>query len=322
MSTPINTTVAAVKPTSVSLDLSRIDFNQPNVIIDLGKLVKTVDLRPTIDQMGIALRNQGGRGTCSVFASTFLLEYMVSKERGLKNLDFSEEYLNAVANRATNTLGDGDFFSSIAEGYKAFGIVDEAWFPYRPIFDPALQPDDELTAIGEAARFYKPDFMYSKKQPTAPGQSPKGLDDIQLAAVLKYLDKGVPVAFGFHGAANTKTVSVAGLTIMHDLVNELDGQYAHSVPIVGYSAASFIPSGGYLIYRNSAGPNWGDHGYGYMSFNYARKFIYDAVVYERSPQFLPALHAVTKPLSRPKIGPPPIQLLDSLGKLIHPSSRM
>jgi C1A family cysteine protease len=267
--------------------------------------------------MGLGLRHQGGRGTCSVFASTFLLEYLISEERGLFGLDLSEEYLNSAANRATGRTDDGDFFSSIASGYADYGIVDETWMPYQADYAANRQADAELVAIGQMARFFTADFMYST------AASKMGLDDRQIEAVVNQLDNNVPVAFGFHGAKQATTVTVGARVICDDLRDPDDEPYAHSVAIVGYRCTSALECGGYFTYRNSYGPNWGDAGHGYFTFNYAKKFIYDAVMYGRDPEFLPALHAVRVPLEVQQILPsPPLHRMDELGRQIHPASRI
>src|SRR5436190_23586245 len=85
IATPQRNPRLVVKPemTRIERPVLTVD-NQPDV-----------DLRPEIASLGISIRpNQGGRGTCSVFAMTFLLEFMYAKNYGSKNADFSEEYLN------------------------------------------------------------------------------------------------------------------------------------------------------------------------------------------------------------------------------------
>ena len=156
---------------------------------------ESADLRPKINAMQLMPRSQGGRGTCSVFASTFLVEYMTSKERGLVGLDLSEEYLNAASNMATGVdptvhtpMGDGDFFHGIAAGYEQFGVVDEVWFPYQSSFDPNLKPDAELQVIGKAARFLAPHVDVSGREEKI------GLTEAQLTLIREQLDQGVPVA--------------------------------------------------------------------------------------------------------------------------------
>jgi hypothetical protein len=53
----------------------------------------------------------------------------------------------------------------------------------------------------------------------------------------------------------------------------------HSVALVGYGEGKEFPGGGYFIFRNSWGPEWGDEGYGYMPFDYVLKYANDLVVY-------------------------------------------
>jgi C1A family cysteine protease len=52
----------------------------------------------------------------------------------------------------------------------------------------------------------------------------------------------------------------------------------HSVVLVGYAQHSQLSGGGYFIFRNSWG-NTGDKGYGYLSFDYVRKYANDLVAY-------------------------------------------
>src|ERR1700731_1220074 len=59
-----------------------------------GHVAPEVDLRPEIEKLGLAVRDQGNRATCSVFATTFLIEYFEARAQGVKDLAFSEEYLN------------------------------------------------------------------------------------------------------------------------------------------------------------------------------------------------------------------------------------
>lgn len=295
-------------------DLNAIDFGKIKVI-NLSKLVSSADLRPMISSLELAIRKQRNRPTCSVFATTFLIEFMTARERGLRGLNFSEEYLNAATNRTTGDTGDGDFFDNIGMGYKQFGIVDEVWLRYRATFDPALVLDDALVNMGKAACFFIPDFMYA----SSPHASESGFSAIQVAAILKQLDNSVPVAVGVHGGTIT-TIQVDG----HDAWDEIQGDYqwGHCVNLIGYKSSPFLPSKGYFIFRNSYGPSWGDNGYGYMTFNYVEKYACDAAIYGHSPQFLPAIHVVPKPMKRILMPMPPITVMDNLGKIITPASRI
>ena len=48
-----------------------------------------------------------------------------------------------------------------------------------------------------------------------------------------------------------------------------------------YKASNAFPGGGYFIFRNSYGTGFGADGYGFMSFDYATKYVNDAVYYSK-----------------------------------------
>jgi hypothetical protein len=55
-----------------------------------GPIKPKVDLRPQIEKLGLAVRDQGNRSTCSVFATTFLIEYHAARAKGMQGLELSE----------------------------------------------------------------------------------------------------------------------------------------------------------------------------------------------------------------------------------------
>src|ERR1051325_1037405 len=120
----------------------------------------TVDMRPEITSLGIPVRSQGGRGTCSVFAMTFLLDFMYAKNYGFKNSDLSEEYLNYASNLAIGQQVDGGFFDQLDKGYQKYGIVNEALLPYLSMFNPNLKVSPAtLTSGSELSPRLKPPFI-------------------------------------------------------------------------------------------------------------------------------------------------------------------
>jgi hypothetical protein len=255
---PSPTPIAAVAPTGIT--------------------IAAVDLRPKIAQLHLNIRDQGNRGTCSVHAMTFLLEYMAATRRRHNYLDLSEEYLNAVANLASGKTDDGDFFAILDQGYRTYGIVPESQFPYQTAFNPGLAPSPQLQATGKSsiqadrllARFIKP------------WDNATGASDAQMAQVLAQLKADVPVAVGlwWPRKGTFKTVTFGGVAVVADLGRAPGGTLVdgHSVALVGYAQHSQLPGGGYFIFRNSWG-NTGDKGYGYLSFDYVRKYANDFVAY-------------------------------------------
>jgi len=236
-----------------------------------------VDLRPEINGMGIAVRpTQAERGTCSVFAMTFLLEYMYAKNYGLKSPDFSEEYLNYASNLAIGQKVDGGFFDEIDAGYQKYGIVNEAAVPYKSFYNPDLAVRPETAKLGAAiAPRLKPHFI-------KPWNVNTGLTAAQLLSILAQLKSGRPVAAGLRWPSQSKFAfeKVLGIPLIK-MVAPADVFDGHSIDFVGYKASKQFPGEGYLIFRNSWGTGFGEQGYGYMSFEYAMKYTNDLVQYTK-----------------------------------------
>jgi hypothetical protein len=248
-------------------------------VVPNGVNIPAVDLRRGIARLGLGIRDQGTRGTCSVHAMTFLLEYMAAARRNRRYGDLAEEYLNAVANLASGKNDDGDFFAILDQGYRKYGIVREGQFAYQASYNAALAPSASLMSLGQStlgqdqllARFIKP------------WDNTTGASAAQLSEVMKLLQKGVPVAVGMWWPISGKfqTSVVAGVSIVADLGKLPAGwlKDGHSVVLVGYAQHSQFPGGGYFIFRNSFGSTWGDQGHGYISVEYLGKYANDLVAY-------------------------------------------
>jgi hypothetical protein len=115
---PLRRVFRAIKPYHVVLSPPAPQASLPQV-----------DLRPEIQSLNLAIRDQGGRGTCSVFAMTFLLEYMYGTRLIVTANDLSEEYLNYTTNLVSGVNGDGDFFDKLDAGYQTWGIIPELTVP-------------------------------------------------------------------------------------------------------------------------------------------------------------------------------------------------
>lgn len=232
-----------------------------------------VDLRPQIDQIGIPIRNQGSRGTCSVHAIAFVLEYVYNRFENLAYRNLSEEYLNRAANLAAKNESDGDFFHNIDLGYQTYGVVTERDLPYQAAYDPAAGLSAALLAKGQAVPRLTPDWIKKWDHET-------GASERQLEAVQHALGSGRPVAVGMWWPVEAafSTHLVGGVPLLRDVKKSMlfDG---HSVVLVGFLKNSEFPGGGYFTFRNSWGAGW-DDGYGYASFDYIRKHANDLVTYQ------------------------------------------
>ncbi len=234
-----------------------------------------VDLRPEIQSLGIAIRQQGGRNTCSVFAMTFLLEFMYGTRLLTPVNDLSEEYLNYVSNYVTHTSDDGGFFSDLDKGYQAWGIVPESALPYQ---------NSQVMSVAQAILDRGKPWSRFRAEFIKPWDNSQGATQQELDQAVAHLDQHIPVACGswWPDNAHWSTSVINGVEVMDvpsvNLKNHgvSDG---HSVALVGYRKDSAFNGGGYFVFRNSWGPGFGDNGYGYMPFGYVRTFTNDLVAY-------------------------------------------
>ena len=251
-------------------------------------LAPEVDLRPKITQRGLNVRNQGNRGTCTVFATTFLIEYQKAGmlgARGGRNL--SEEYLNWAGNKATNEDADGGFFTKFMSGYQAWGIATAREMPYRATYDPQhpATPSKKTVAAAQAMFPVKYPFTTVKLW-----DNTTGMTAAELQNTLAILRSGRPVATGIWWLNNFSTLTVDGVPLLKDYPRSansgpnppmFDG---HSIDLVGFRESRSFPGGGYFVFRNSFGPSFGNKGYGFVSFQYIRAYANDAIAISAPPR--------------------------------------
>jgi len=252
----------AVKPFPVKLPPPRLDLRPPQV-----------DLRPTIRSLGLAVRSQAPRGTCSVFAMTFLLEYAYDTRLNCGFTDLSEEYLNYVTNLVTGNTGDGDYFHNLNDGYQSWGMATEANEPYQTSEVTSIR--QSLLDAGRTWTRFEADFIKA-------WDSSKGASQDQVDRAIAYLDANAPVAFGGWWPTSWATTDVDGVQVMSVPPVSQKGTAVtdgHSVPLVGYRKDTAFDGGGYFVFRNSWGDTWWDAGYGYMPFQYVLDYANDLVAY-------------------------------------------
>lgn len=250
-----------------------------------SRLAPKVDLRPEIEKLGLAIRDQGNRATCSVFATTFLIEYHAARTTGVKKLDLSEEYLNWAKNRANKTDVDGGKFTDIIHGYQEFGMVPITDMPNLANFHPKHPDAPSKAVIASGKQFQRFPFTFIKNW-----DNQKGMSNKELEATKAALQAGHPVATGIWWLEKFETVTVDHVPLLKEYPRKdntnsdpsknpmFDG---HSIDLVGYHEGKAFPGGGYFIFRNSFGPGFGDDGYGYVSFRYIRTYANDAICIEK-----------------------------------------
>ena len=98
------------------------------------------------------------------------------------------------------------------------------------------------------------------------------MSDGEFQGIKRTLAKGHPVACGLRWPNKLN-----GSSILSD--NPPGGvSDGHSIAFVGYTDdAATSQGGGTFRFRNSFGVDWGDHGYGLLSYAYVRKYANDAM---------------------------------------------
>jgi hypothetical protein len=260
-----------------------LDARQSALVARGADLASAVDLRPQIKERGLAVRDQGDRLTCSVFAMTFLIEYQATGSQvAPKGLDLSEEYLNWAGNElAGPPFQDGGKFGRFIRAFDTWGIATAQQMPYRERFNPADPAVPSQAVIVSARSAFASRYPFTQIKPW---DNSTGLSDSQLHAILDTLRTGRPVAAGVWWQYDYATDDVAGVPLARDYPRLQNSMFmdapmfdGHSIDLVGFREDWQFPGGGYFIFRNSFGADFGHDGYGFVSFRYIRTFTTAAV---------------------------------------------
>lgn len=237
----------------------------PAAFADTPPLPAQADLAPRFTELGLAPRQQGGRDTCSLCAIATLIEFARGTPATGPESRLSIEYLAWAANEAAGTGGDNAMFYEALCGVAAFGVCTERAWPYASAPKAMPMPTEvarlEARALQDccAARWIR---CWDVNGP---------LTAAQFLAVKHALAAGHPVACGMRWP---KTLDAERLLEPPPPSEVFDG---HSVVVTGYTDDTNRPGGGVFRFLNSFGADWGDAGYGELSYAYARAYVNDAL---------------------------------------------
>jgi C1A family cysteine protease len=225
---------------------------------------RSMDLRPLFQKWELDARDQGGRGTCSVFSMTAAIEYAVATKRQ-HTVRLSVECLNWAANQADNTAIDGGTFVDLWRGFATHGICPEAEMPYAAEFDAARKPNEKAIAHAKAMHDLHLRLHWIKEW-----DSSQGASDAHLAEIKKTLERQWPVCAGFLWPKNERGLWKKRVLQVCPRSEVMDG---HTILIVGFRDDKTQPGGGVFLIRNSSGRRRDSM----LSYEYLRAYMNDAV---------------------------------------------
>jgi C1A family cysteine protease len=221
-------------------------------------LPNSVDLR----QWCSPIENQLNLGSCTANAGVGLLEYFERRAFG-NHIDASRLFLYKATRDLMQVTGDtGAYIRSTLGAMVLFGIPPEKYIPYDiSKFD--IEPSAFLYAFAEdfkAIQYYRLDQS---------GVNPGDL----LARIKANIAAGLPSEFGFPVYDSIRQASTTGKIPFPCGGEKMLG--GHAIDAVGYddnmkitnTNCNLVTTGAFLI-RNSWGTSWGDHGYGWLPYDY------------------------------------------------------
>src|ERR1700722_3300886 len=213
----------------------------------------------------LAPGDQGNRDVCSLFAITGAAEFEYAKHGDRKPARLSEEFCIWAAHDATGVPGEQAMFYMATQGLNTHGLCEQALMPYSSQGNSKTRPSAE--AITSAHDLDYRWLAHWIRRWNVKSKMP----DPELIEIKRALANGHPVACGLRWP---KKLDGSAITTVPPANQVFDG---HSILFVGYKMDAALPGGGCFIFRNSAGPKWGNEGYGTMSFAYAKAYANDAL---------------------------------------------
>lgn len=247
------------------------------------ELKSEIDMRPRFFDLALKVKDQGRRPSCSVFAIVSALEFQNAELSGVAE-KLSEEYLIWATRKTTQRVGstvvddtvpggDQDKAEDKDEGFalpevvaalRAYGIPLQSTMPnaLSGKMGSIVEPPPEVV---HEARSHRRVFVHQ-----IPGRD----GPTRVSNLVQALNVGVPVAIGLRWPSYRASRS----GYISEQKPVLD--YAHAVTLVGYRSESGRLEDAVFIFKNSWGANWGEGGYGHVTYKYLQNYLLDAVVLE------------------------------------------
>lgn len=226
---------------------------------DLVYQSKAVTPKQKVDmrEWDLGVEDQSSLGSCVGNAVATAYEILVKKEFPEKSTDLSRlfVYYNGRLLEGSEKIDDGVSVKSAVKSVFHYGVCNEKLWPYNiTAFDNQPTPSCYRDAIGRRISKYQKVF--------------------DTTDMIGALDAGKPIVMGlytFNGFSDlTKTDSIVKMP------TDKDAYFgAHSMTIVGYDLDKKL-----FLAKNSYGAEWGDNGYCWIPFDYAKPYLFDKWIFD------------------------------------------
>jgi hypothetical protein len=195
---------------------------------------------------------------------------------------FSEEYLiwavrqtvqrtpppgGPDGGEATEDADEGFALGEVVEALRAYGIPLQSTMPNT--FGSKINAiENPPPAVIEEARRHQRVFVHR-----LPGRDAATL----INNVVQALNAGVPIPVGM-AWPNYRSIRTGYLS-----GQKPQSGGGHAVTIVGYKCPTGRIEDAVFLFKNSWGPQWGQGGYGTVTYGYLRNYLDDAIVLEVQP---------------------------------------
>lgn len=239
-----------------------------------------VDLRARFFEMELGVKSQGRRPSCAVFAVVSALEFQ-SAQLAPGPQKFSEEYLiwatrktlahgtgsaatGAQAEPATEDADEGFSLLEVVAAVRGYGVPPQSAMPNTFGRTMAAITDPPPAVVDEARRH----------QRVAVHPVPGRDNATRIGNVLHALNAGMPVPVGM-AWPNYRLLRSGYLSQQQPRLGS-----GHAVTLVGYRAPGDRIEDVVFIFKNSWGVDWGQGGYGLVTYGYLQQHLQSAVVLE------------------------------------------
>ncbi|MBI2518330.1 MAG: C1 family peptidase [Opitutae bacterium] len=238
-----------------------------------------IDLRPKFFALELSVKNQGRRPSCAIFSIVSALEFQNAELAGHAE-KFSEEYLTWAVRKTVQRLpapgvtpddsvgkddvDEGFALSEVVAALRAYGIPLQSSMPNT--FGRKIDAIEEPPAlVVEEARNHQRVFVHQ-----LPGRD----NATRINNVVQALNSGVPVAVGM-AWPNYRSLRTGYLNAQKPMTGS-----GHAVTLVGYRSVTGRLEDAVFIFKNSWGVDWGQGGYGTVTYSYLNNYLNDAVLLE------------------------------------------